>query len=136
MSKAVSTVSPKGALRFTSHGQIGTSGERKRKRKESLLPTYHRRILKTAPANSTETHKNLVEIYELGGEIMIRFTSKLERAVAEATEEALKKGVEEGIKQGREEALKEGRVEIYRAWADWNKRYRAWTDWNKHERKL
>ena len=47
---------------------------------------------------------------------MIRFTSKLERAVAEATEEALKKGVEEGIKQGREE----GRVEIYRAWTDWN----------------
>ena len=75
-----------------------------------------------APANSTETHKNLVEIYELGGEIMIRFTSKLERAVAEATEEALKKGVEEGIKQGREEALKEGRVKTYRAWTDWNKR--------------
>ena len=49
---------------------------------------------------------------------MIRFTSKLERAVAEATEEALKKGVEEGIKQGREE----GRVEIYRAWTDWNRR--------------
>ena len=48
---------------------------------------------------------------------MIRFTSKIERAVAEATEEALKKGREEGIKEGREE----GRVEIYRAWADWNK---------------
>ena len=53
---------------------------------------------------------------------MIRFTSKLERAVAEATEEALKKGVEEGIKQGREEGREEGRVEIYRAWTDWNRR--------------
>jgi hypothetical protein len=64
----------------------------------------------------------IIGAFELGGEIMIRFTSKIERAVAVATEEALKKGVEEGIKQGREEALKEGRVEIYRAWADWNKR--------------
>ncbi len=64
----------------------------------------------------------IIGAFELGGEIMIRFTSKIERAVAVATEEALKKGLEEGIKQGREEALKEGRVEIYRAWADWNKR--------------
>ncbi len=57
---------------------------------------------------------------------MIRFTSKIERAVAAATEEALKKGLEEGRKEGREEGLKEGiakgSVEIYRAWTDWNKR--------------
>jgi hypothetical protein len=64
----------------------------------------------------------IIGAFELGGEIMIRFTSKIERAVAVATEEALKKGVEEGIKQGREEALKEGRVKTYRAWTDWNKR--------------
>jgi hypothetical protein len=64
----------------------------------------------------------IIGTFELGGEIMIRFTSKIERAVAAATEVALKKGVEEGIKQGREEALKEGRVKTYRAWTDWNKR--------------
>ena len=47
----------------------------------------------------------IIGTFELGGEIMIRFTSKIEQ------------GIEQGIKQGREETRK-----IYRAWADWNKR--------------
>ena len=41
--------SPRGALRFTAHGQIGTSGERKRTRKEYSLPTRHHQTLKMAP---------------------------------------------------------------------------------------
>ena len=72
----------------------------------------------------------IIGAFELGGEIMIRFTSKIERAVAAATEEALKKGLEEGRKEGREEGREEGlkegiakgSVEIYRAWTDWNRR--------------
>ena len=53
---------------------------------------------------------------------MIRFTSKIERAVAAATEVALKKGLEEGREEGLKEGIAKGSVEIYRAWTDWNKR--------------
>ena len=45
---------------------------------------------------------------------MIRFTSKIERAL----EQGRKEGREEGLKEG----IVQGRVEIYRAWTDWNKR--------------
>jgi hypothetical protein len=48
----------------------------------------------------------IVGAFELGGEIMLRFTSKIEQAIAE--------GIEQGIAKGR--------VETYRAWTDWNKR--------------
>ena len=64
----------------------------------------------------------IIGAFELGGEIMIRFTSKIERAVAAATEEALKKGLEEGREEGLKEGIAKGSVEIYRAWTDWNKR--------------
>ena len=57
---------------------------------------------------------------------MLRFTSKIEQATAEAREQGIEQGKEQGIKQGkeqgREEGIAEGRVEVYRAWADWNKR--------------
>ena len=61
---------------------------------------------------------------------MLRFTSKLEQAVAEATEQAIaettvkvrEQAIAEGIEKGREEGIAKGRVEVYRAWADWNKR--------------
>ena len=56
----------------------------------------------------------IIGAFELGGEIMIRFTSKIEQA--------LEQGRKEGRKEGREEGREEGRVEIYRAWTDWNKR--------------
>ena len=64
----------------------------------------------------------IIGAFELGGEIMIRFTSKIERAVAAATEEALKKGLEEGREEGLKEGIAKGSVEIYRAWTDWNRR--------------
>ena len=64
----------------------------------------------------------IIGAFELGGEIMIRFTSKIEQAL----EQGRKEGREEGREAGREEGLKEGiakgSVEIYRAWTDWNKR--------------
>ena len=53
---------------------------------------------------------------------MLRFTSKIEQATAEAREQGIEQGIKQGIKQGKEEGIAEGRVEVYRAWADWNKR--------------
>lgn len=48
----------------------------------------------------------VVGIFELGGEIMLRYTSKIQQAI------------EQGIEQGK--------AEIYRAWyADWEKRKQA-----------
>ena len=55
----------------------------------------------------------IIGAFELGGEIMIRFTSKIEQA--------LKQGRKEGREEGREEGRQETR-KVYRAWADWNKR--------------
>ena len=49
----------------------------------------------------------IVGIFEIGGEIMIRFTRLMKEAIAE------------GVAQG----LAEGRAEVYRAWhADWERR--------------
>ena len=52
----------------------------------------------------------VVCIFEIGGEIMIRFTYLLQKATEQ--------GIEQGIEQGKSE--------IYRAWyADWEKRRQA-----------
>ena len=57
----------------------------------------------------------IVGTFELGGEIMLRFTHKIERAVAN--------GIEQGIAQGIEQGIEQGRAEVYRAWhADWERR--------------
>ena len=57
----------------------------------------------------------IVGIFELGGEIMLRYTSKIQEAVT--------KGIEQGIEQGVEQGITQGRDEVYRAWyADWQKR--------------
>ena len=57
----------------------------------------------------------IVGTFELGGEIMIRFTSKIKQAI--------KQGIEQGIKQGIEQGIAKGRAEVFRAWyADWEKR--------------
>ena len=58
---------------------------------------------------------NIIGIFEIGGEIMIRFTSLMQKAIAE--------GIEQGITQGIEQGKAEGKAEIYRAWhADWERR--------------
>ena len=64
----------------------------------------------------------IIGAFELGGEIMIRFTSKIERALEQGRKEGRKEGREEGREEGLKEGIAKGSVEIYRAWTDWNKR--------------
>ena len=53
----------------------------------------------------------IVGIFEIGGEIMIRFTNLMQEAVAE--------GIAQGIVQG----IAQGKAEVYQAWhANWEKR--------------
>ncbi len=53
----------------------------------------------------------VVGIFEIGGEIMLRYTSKIQEAI------------EQGIKQGIKQGIEQGRTEVYRAWyAEWEKR--------------
>ena len=60
---------------------------------------------------------SIIGIFEIGGEIMIRFTYLMQKAIAE--------GIEQGIAQGVEQGKVEGKAEIYRAWhADWERRKR------------
>ena len=60
----------------------------------------------------------IVGMFEIGGEIMIRFTRLMQEAIAE--------GIAQGIAQGKAEGKVEGKAEIYRAWhADWEKRRQA-----------
>ena len=56
---------------------------------------------------------NIIGIFELGGEIMLRYTAKVQQA----------------HEQGKAEGIEQGREEIYRAWyADWEKRRQAATE--------
>lgn len=60
----------------------------------------------------------IVGMFEIGGEIMIRFTRLMQEAIAEGKAE----GIAEGIAQGKAE----GKAEVYRAWhADWERRRQA-----------
>ena len=53
----------------------------------------------------------VVCIFEIGGEIMIRYTYLIQKAT------------EQGIEQGKAEGIEQGKDEIYRAWyADWERR--------------
>lgn len=53
----------------------------------------------------------IVGIFELGGEIMLRYTHKIQQALAE------------GKAEGKVEGKVEGKAEVYRAWyADWQRR--------------
>ena len=64
----------------------------------------------------------IVGLFELGGEIMLRFTHKIEQATAAGIE----KGIAEGVERGIAEGIAQGRAEVYRAWhADWEKRRQA-----------
>ena len=56
----------------------------------------------------------IVGMFEIGGEIMIRFTRLMQDAIAQ------------GIAQGKVEGKAEGKTEVYRAWhADWERRRQA-----------
>ena len=56
----------------------------------------------------------IVGMFEIGGEIMIRFTRLMQDAIAQ------------GIAQGKVEGKIEGKTEVYRAWhADWERRRQA-----------
>ena len=60
----------------------------------------------------------IVGMFEIGGEIMIRFTRLMQEAIAE--------GIAQGIAQGKAEGRAEGRAEVYRVWhADWERRRQA-----------
>ncbi len=89
--------------------------------------------IRTPTQNELETFRSVIKevvpfsqwalicilgIFEIGGEIMLRYTFKMQQA----REEALEEGLEQGLEQGREE----GREEVYQAWhADWEKRKAA-----------
>ena len=61
----------------------------------------------------------IVGLFELGGEIMLRYTSKIQQAI----EQGIAQGKAEGVEQGKVEGIEEGKAEIYRAWyADWKRR--------------
>jgi len=60
----------------------------------------------------------IVGMFEIGGEIMIRFTRLMQEAIAE--------GIAQGITQGITQGKAEGKTEVYRAWhADWERRRQA-----------
>ena len=84
----------------------------------------------------------VVCIFEIGGEIMIRFTYLVQKGIAQGIEKAIAQGIEqgkaEGIEQGKVEGIEQGKAEgiaqgieqgkdeIYRVWyADWEKRRQA-----------
>lgn len=57
----------------------------------------------------------IVGAFEIGGEIMLRYTHKIQQAIAQG----IKQGIEQGIKQG----IEQGRIEVYHAWyTEWEKR--------------
>lgn len=57
----------------------------------------------------------IVGIFEIGGEIMIRFTSLMQKARDE--------GIAQGKAEGKAEGKVEGKAEVYREWyADWERR--------------
>ena len=56
----------------------------------------------------------IIGMFEIGGEIMIRFTRLMQDAIAQ--------GIAQGITQG----IAQGKAEVYRAWhADWERRRQA-----------
>ncbi|MCY4404125.1 MAG: hypothetical protein OXD54_16290 [Candidatus Poribacteria bacterium] len=53
----------------------------------------------------------IIGAFEIGGEIMLRFTHKIQQAI------------EQGVKQGIEQGIEQGRAEVYRVWyTEWEKR--------------
>ena len=64
----------------------------------------------------------VVCIFEIGGEIMIRYMYMIQKA----TEQGIEQGKLEGKAEGKAEGIEQGKDEIYRAWyADWERRKQA-----------
>ena len=60
----------------------------------------------------------VVCIFEIGGEIMIRYMYMIQKATEQ--------GIEQGKLEGKAEGIEQGKDEIYRAWyADWERRKQA-----------
>ena len=70
----------------------------------------------------------IIGMFEIGGEIMIRFTSLMQKAIAEGVSQGIAEGKAEGKAEGiaegkAAEGKAEGKAEVYRAWhADWVRR--------------
>ena len=65
---------------------------------------------------------SIVGMFEIGGEIMIRFTRLMQEAIAEG----IAQGIAQGKAEGKVEGKVEGKTEVYRAWhADWERRRQA-----------
>ena len=58
----------------------------------------------------------IVGLFELGGEIMLRYTHKIAQATAA--------GKAEGIAEGKAEGIAEGKAAVYQEIADWDRRRR------------
>ena len=65
-------------------------------------------------------------IFEIGGEIMIRFTYKIQKAIEQGDQQGYERGIAQGKVEGKVEGIEQGKDEIYRAWyADWERRKQA-----------
>ena len=60
----------------------------------------------------------IVSIFEIGGEIMLRYTAKIQQALAEGKAE----GIAEGEAKGKAEGIAEGEAKERELWTEWNKR--------------
>ena len=76
----------------------------------------------------------VVCIFEIGGEIMIRYMYMIQKATEQGIAQGKLEGIAqgktegkaEGIEQGKAEGIEQGKDEIYRAWyADWERRKQA-----------
>ncbi len=81
---------------------------------QTVLETFKATVKEVVPFSQYSLFI-IVGLFELGGEIMLRYTHKIQQA--------LEQGKAEGIEEGKVEGIEEGKAEIYRAWyADWKKR--------------
>ena len=65
----------------------------------------------------------VVGAFELGGEIMLRYTAKIQEALDKGIVQGKAEGIAEGKAEGKAEGIVEGQAEIYQAWyADWERR--------------
>ena len=77
---------------------------------QTVLETFKATVREVVPFSQYSLFI-IVGLFELGGEIMLRYTHKIQQAL------------EQGKVEGKVEGIEEGKAEIYRAWyADWKRR--------------
>ena len=89
---------------------------------QTVLETFKATVKEVVPFSQYSLFV-IVGLFELGGEIMLRYTHKIQQALEQGKVEGIEQGKVEGIEQGKVEGIEQGKAEIYRAWyADWKRR--------------